>query len=101
MGVSDPNADPTIRELRERILDNDRSLVEAINTRLDLVARLKRYKDDRGLAFVDPEREELMIRELAQANGGPLSPEGLRTLYAAIFDLTKREVSRDSGAQET
>ena len=66
-----------------------------INTRLRLVSHLKRCKQDRGLAFFDPERERLMIRELTQANGGPLSPEGLRELYAVIFDLTKREVSRD------
>jgi chorismate mutase len=101
LGEPDPNADPTIRGLREQILENDRLLVETINTRLDLVARLKRYKDDRGLSFVDPEREELMIRALAQANGGPLSPEGLEMLYATIFDLTKREVSSDSGSRET
>jgi chorismate mutase len=98
--VPDPNADPAIRRLRQQILDNDRSLVEAINTRLRLVSRLKRYKQDRGLAFVDPERERLMIRELMQANGGPLSPEGLREIYAVIFDLTKRELSRDSDSRE-
>jgi len=99
--VSDPNADSTIRELRQQILDNDRSLVEAINERLRLVSRLKGYKQDRGLAFVDPERERLMIRELTQANSGPLSPEGLRDVYAVIFDLTKREVSRDSDSRES
>lgn len=94
--MPDPNADPTIRQLRQQILDNDRALVEAINTRLRLVSRLKGYKQDRGLAFVDPERERLMIQELTQANGGPLSPEGLSEIYAAIFDLTKREVSREA-----
>ncbi len=99
--MPDSNADPTIRRLREQILDNDRALVEAINTRLRLVSRLKRYKQDRGLAFVDPERERLMIREITQANSGPLSPESLREIYAVIFDLTKREVSRDSDSRES
>ena len=35
--MSEP--DPLIRQLREQISDNDRAIVEAINTRLRLVAR--------------------------------------------------------------
>ena len=86
--------DPFIRQLREQISDNDRSIVEAINTRLKLVARLKRYKEDRGLEFVDLEREEWMLNYLLRANRGPLSAEGLRELFTEILDLTKREVAR-------
>jgi chorismate mutase len=86
--------DPRIRQLREQISDNDRTIVEAINTRLELVARLKRYKESRGIAFVDPDREEWMLRYLERANRGPLSVEGLRGIYAELLDLTKREVAR-------
>ena len=88
-----PEPDPRIRQLREQISDADRSLVEAINTRLKLVARLKRYKEDRGLEFVDLEREEWMLNYLLRANRGPLSPDGLQALYREIIELTKREVS--------
>lgn len=87
--------DPVIRQLREKLSDVDRSLVEAVNARLKLVAQLKRYKESRGIAFVDPEREEWMFNYLARANSGPLSPEGLREIYAEVLDLTKREVARD------
>ena len=83
-----------IRQLREQISDTDRSIVEAMNTRLKLVARLKRYKEERGLDFVDPEREEWMLSYLLRANRGPLSAEGLRELFTEILDLTKREVGR-------
>jgi chorismate mutase len=68
--------------------------VEAINTRLKLVARLKRYKEERGLEFVDLQREEWMLNYLLRANRGPLSAEGLRELFSEILDLTKREVGR-------
>ena len=69
-----------------------------MNARLKLVARLKSYKESRGIAFVDPEREEWMLQYLARANRGPLSPEGLGELFSEILDLTKREVARqDSG----
>ena len=64
-----------------------------MNARLRLVARLKSYKESRGLDFVDPEREEWMLRDVSRANRGPLSQEGLEQIYTAILDLTKREVS--------
>jgi len=84
--------DPLIRQIREQISDNDRAIIEAINTRLKLVARLKSYKESRGMSFVDPEREEWMLQYLARANRGPLSGEGLREIFEAVLDLTKREV---------
>jgi chorismate mutase len=56
------------------------------------VAQLKRYKASRGIDFVDHAQEERLIETLAKENRGPLSPKGLRVLYAAVLDLTKREV---------
>ena len=89
--MSEP--DPLIRQLREQISDNDRTIVEAINTRLRLVARLKGYKESRGMSFVDPERDR-MLQYLARANRGPLSADGLQELFDGILGLTKREVER-------
>lgn len=86
--------DPLIRQLREQLSDVDRGIVEAINSRLKIVARLKRYKESQGIEFVDPEREEWMFSYLSRANRGPLTTEGLREIYAALLDLTKREVGR-------
>ena len=88
------NDDPLIKQLRRQISDTDRSIVDAINTRLRLVARLKTYKESRGIDFLDPEREEWMLQYLARANRGPLSPDGLKELFEEILDLTKREVQR-------
>ena len=67
-----------------------------MNARLRLVARLKAYKEERGLEFVDLEREEWMLNYLLRANRGPLSADGLRELFSEILDLTKREVARAS-----
>ena len=86
--------DPLIRQLREQISDNDRKLVEAVNQRLKLVARIKSVKAERGMEFVDPDREAWMLQYLVRANRGPLSDEGLRELYQTVLDLTKREVAR-------
>ena len=86
--------DPLIRQLRQQISDTDRSIVDAMNARLRLVARLKSYKESRGIGFLDPEREEWMLQYLQRANRGPLSGDGLRELFEGILDLTKREVQR-------
>ena len=90
--------DPVIRQLREQLSDNDVRIVEAINARLKLVARLKRVKEERGIGFLDPAREEWMLQYLARANRGPLSSEGLREIYVELLDLTKREVAREESA---
>ena len=87
------------QELRAQISDNDRAIVRALNRRLDLVARLKRHKDTHGIAFVDPQQEEAILRDLSRANRGPLSQEGLRDLYLRILELTKREVLRSEDAR--
>jgi chorismate mutase len=96
--VAEQNDDPLIRQIREQISDTDRAIVEAINTRLKLVARLKAYKESRGIAFVDPDREEWMLSYLSRANRGPLSAEGLNEIFSELLDLTKREVARDDEA---
>ena len=90
-------ADAVIAQLRQQISDNDRAIVEAINARLKLVAKLKAYKESRGIPFVDPDREQWMVQYLSRANRGPLSEEGLKEIYAELLALTKREVARKNG----
>jgi chorismate mutase/prephenate dehydratase len=86
--------DPHIDELRERIAERDRAVLEAVNARLELVAELKAYKDANGIAFLDPDREARLVAELQRANPGPLSEEGVRQLIEEVLALTKRELSR-------
>jgi chorismate mutase len=93
--VTDHSSDPTLLRFREEIAGLDRAILDAVNTRLELVAELKRYKASRGMPFVDAERERVLLEELTAANQGPLSAEGLERLVSEILDLTKREVSRD------
>ena len=78
-----PDADPVVRQMRAQISDTDRALVEQMNKRLRLVARLKEYKESRNIDFED----------LQRANRGPLSADGLKEIYEEILAMTKREVS--------
>lgn len=86
--------DPVVRELRERISALDRAILGAFNERLEVVAQLRRHKLEHGYPLVDPDRESSMLGELAAANAGPLSSEGLRELQEAIIALGKREAER-------
>jgi chorismate mutase / prephenate dehydratase len=84
--------DDVVNSLRDEITAIDRELVALVNRRIDTVARLKRHKDEHGLAFVDPDREARMVAERVAENAGPLSEEGLRAFYAELLALIKREV---------
>jgi chorismate mutase len=87
-----PEADPTVDALRGRIREVDRAILDSLNERIGLVAELKRYKESRGIDFLDRGQEQRVVEQLTDENRGPLSPEGLRELYAFVLDLTKREV---------
>ena len=86
--------DPVVSELRALIAASDREVVEAVNRRLELVARLWEHKRGAGIDVVDPDRERTLLAELAAANAGPLTDDGLRELVQALLDLTKRELER-------
>ena len=83
----------TIAEFRRLIAEVDAAVIAAVNRRIQLVAELKRFKEARGVAFVDPEQERRLLAELAKANPGPLSEAGLLDVVAAILAVTKREVA--------
>jgi 3-deoxy-7-phosphoheptulonate synthase/chorismate mutase len=88
------SVDPTVRALREEIAAIDRAILADVNARLQLVERIRDYKAQNGIPFVDPDRERQLIEALTAANGGPLSPEGVRELYTFLLDLSKRELER-------
>jgi chorismate mutase/prephenate dehydratase len=83
--------DGTLHDLRAQITAIDRAIFAAVNERLRLVARLKQFKQEQGLDFVDPEREAALIDERLRENDGPLSADGLRAFYVELLALVKRE----------
>jgi chorismate mutase len=86
------SSDPDLERLREQVSEIDRAIIDAFNRRLEIVAQIKRHKDERGIAFLDPDREAAMLAQQSGANGGPLSDAGLRALYAELLALTKHEL---------
>jgi chorismate mutase len=90
--MSDWSADPVVVDLRERIADADAAILAKVNERIELVERLRRYKEERGYPFLDPAREDWLIARLADLNSGPLSESGVRELFTTLLDLVKREL---------
>jgi chorismate mutase len=86
--------DDPLAKLRAQIGANDRAIVEAVNERLRLVTELWRIKETHGAERFDPDRERRLRDDLAAANGGPLSAEGLDALVSELLALTKRELDR-------
>jgi chorismate mutase / prephenate dehydratase len=84
--------DPVLDELRRQISEIDRSIIDAFNRRLEIVAEIKRHKNEHGIDFVDPDREAAMVAQQSAENRGPLTEAGLRALYAELLALTKREL---------
>jgi len=89
---SPEGTDPELERLREQVSAVDSSMIEAFNRRVELVAGIKRHKDEHGIAFVDPDRERWMFDHQSRVNRGPLTDEGLRELYGELLALTKREL---------
>jgi len=81
-----------ITEAREAIDGVDLELLDAVNRRLELVRQLHQHKLATGLPLRDPGREDSLIGRLQEANGGPLSAEGVAELFHSVLDLIRREL---------
>ena len=84
--------DPVIKSFRDEIVALDVRLLGIVNARIQAVEKLRRYKVQRGIDFLDPAREAWLAQYLKRVNGGPLSEDGLAELHRFVLDLVKREV---------
>jgi chorismate mutase len=94
VSIQQPAVDQAVASFRDEITALDVRLLSTINARIKAVKALAEYKEERGLPFVDPEREAWLVAYLKRVNGGPLSSEGLEELLAFVLGLVKQEVAR-------
>jgi len=94
MSIHQPAVDQVVASFRDEITALDVRLVSTINARIKAVNALAQYKEERGLAFVDPEREAWLVAYLKRVNSGPISNEGLEELLRFVLALVKDEVAR-------
>jgi chorismate mutase len=94
MSIHQPAVDQVVASFRDEITALDVRLVSTINARIKAVKALAEYKEERGLSFLDPEREAWLVAYLKRVNGGPISDEGLEQLLTFVLALVKDEVTR-------
>lgn len=80
----DPVVQAVARQMRDAIMDNDVAIVAALNRRIELVSRLRRYVEAHGVQLDDPALEPWMLRYLQSSSSGALAADALTDIYAAI-----------------
>jgi len=93
LSIHQPAVDPVVASFRDEITALDVRLVSTINARIRAVKALAQYKEERGLAFLDPDREAWLVAYLKRVNSGPISDEGLDELLTFVLALVKDEVA--------
>jgi chorismate mutase len=75
-----------LEEFRVLIDDVDRRIVALLNERTRVVEDIGRVKRQAHLPIYEPKREDQVFANIAEANGGPLSPEAVRRIFERIID---------------
>jgi chorismate mutase/prephenate dehydratase len=76
---------PSLAGLREEIDRLDRELVNLLNRRAEIAARIGQVKNDHGLEVWSAAREEEVIAQALAASQGPLPAETLRIIFRELM----------------
>ncbi|MCB9496514.1 MAG: chorismate mutase [Fibrobacteria bacterium] len=74
-----------LESARLRLDAIDRELLRLLNDRMKIALDIVRAKRESGLPVFDGGREDLVLERLARRNEGPLSRDGLRRIWSAVF----------------
>ena len=95
----------TLEELRVRIDELDRRLVELLNERARAAEMVGYLKAATSLPVYEPDREKIVYANVRAANQGPLPDIELTHIYERIIDvmrsLQKNELASQRNAQQT
>jgi chorismate mutase len=93
----------TIEELRIRIDELDRRLVELLSERARAAQMIGQLKAATSLPVYEPNREKVIYANVRAANQGPLPDIELTHIYERIIDvmraLQKNELASERNAQ--
>src|SRR5438067_13310834 len=79
-----PKSLATLRSLRTQIDKLDLQILKLVNERAGLAAEIGRVKNDHGSEVFSPAREEEVLRNVLNANKGPLSDETIRSVFREV-----------------
>jgi chorismate mutase-like protein len=78
-----------ISDWRKKIDEIDGRIVELLSERARAAHEIGRLKRDRGLPIYEPDREQAVLKHIAEANPGPLSGRELVSIYERIMDIMR------------
>ncbi len=79
----------TLQQIRRQIDRIDARLLELLNERASMAGKVGEIKRASGQSVFAPEREEMLLRRLERANGGPVTGEALRAIYREILSASR------------
>jgi chorismate mutase-like protein len=74
-----------LEEYREEINKIDKSLVDLLNKRAEVVMKIKKLKEDRDVPLYDAKREEELINNIIKYNKGPLYNDNVIQIFESIL----------------
>lgn len=78
----------TLEELRARIDEADRRIIEAVEDRMDVSAEIGQYKKEHGLPVLDSRREREKLANIVMNSRDDLQ-SSYRVLYPLLFELSR------------
>jgi chorismate mutase-like protein len=75
-----------LAECRERIDALDQRILELLNERTRIVEDIGRIKREFKMPIYEPQREEEVLRNVADHNSGPMAPEAAQRIFERIID---------------
>jgi chorismate mutase/prephenate dehydratase len=83
------NAQKDLDDLRVKIDEVDRSLLEYLNRRANLVLEVGRVKESSGASVYEEAREKRIVKGLVELNPGPFPDAGLGPVFREIISATR------------
>ena len=74
-----------LSDWRQEIDQVDRDIVALLNRRAECVLGLAPLKRLQGMPVREPDRETLVLGNIAELNGGPLQNEALERIYKVVI----------------
>jgi chorismate mutase len=83
--MADAETQEKVRELRERVDEVDRTLIDALSERARIVQEIMMLKAETGAPVYDPRREEEILRRVVEQNPGPIYDSSMRDIFEIIL----------------
>ena len=78
-------SDEELEELRKKIDEVDRKLIDLVNDRARLVVDVGKIKRKSGSPIYAPHREQAVLKKVLELNKGPLAPKTVEALYRELM----------------